>query len=152
MHVCLVAAKMPEMAPEDRLIDVRIGKHDVGRFAAELHGRVLEVPGRLLVDDAPRGVGAGEADLAHQRMLDERSADFAAKTGDDIEHPRRKPRLVEQLGELERGRRGEFRWLDDVVQSAASAGAIFQLANISGEFHGVMAATTPRGSSRVKLQ
>ena len=29
---------------------------------------------------------------------------------------------------------------------AASAGASFQVASISGEFHGVMAATTPSGS------
>jgi hypothetical protein len=32
------------------------------------------------------------------------------------------------------------------VQPAASAGASFQVASNSGEFQGVMAATTPRGS------
>ena len=37
------------------------------------------------------------------------------------------------------------------VFPAASAGASFQVASNSGEFHGVMAATTPSGSSRVKL-
>ena len=39
-----------------------------------------------------------------------------------------------------------------MVQPAASAGAIFQLASSSGEFHGVIAATTPSGSLRVKLK
>ena len=32
------------------------------------------------------------------------------------------------------------------VQPAASAGASFQLVSVSGEFHGVMIATTPFGS------
>ena len=32
------------------------------------------------------------------------------------------------------------------VQPAASAGASFQLVSVSGEFHGVMIATTPLGS------
>ena len=31
------------------------------------------------------------------------------------------------------------------VLPARSAGAIFQKASVSGKFHGVMAATTPRG-------
>ncbi len=35
------------------------------------------------------------------------------------------------------------------VQPAASAGASFQLISSSGEFHGVIAATTPTGSRRV---
>ncbi len=35
------------------------------------------------------------------------------------------------------------------VQPAARAGASFQLISSSGEFHGVMAATTPTGSRRV---
>ena len=35
------------------------------------------------------------------------------------------------------------------VQPAASAGASFQLISISGEFHGVIAPTTPTGSRRV---
>lgn len=38
------------------------------------------------------------------------------------------------------------------VQPAASAGAIFQVASSSGEFHGVIAATTPTGSWRVKAK
>src|SRR6202044_601328 len=38
-----------------------------------------------------------------------------------------------------------------MVLPAASAGASFQVASSSGEFHGVIAATTPNGSSRVKL-
>src|SRR5690625_1597356 len=38
------------------------------------------------------------------------------------------------------------------VQPAAKAGAIFQAVSSSGEFHGVIAATTPKGSCRVKLK
>ena len=38
------------------------------------------------------------------------------------------------------------------VFPAASAGASFHAASISGEFHGVIAAITPSGSSRVKLK
>ena len=36
--------------------------------------------------------------------------------------------------------------LTTTVHPAASAGASFQLSSISGEFQGVMAATTPTGS------
>ena len=36
-----------------------------------------------------------------------------------------------------------------IVQPAASAGASFQVISSSGEFHGVIAATTPTGSLRV---
>ena len=36
-----------------------------------------------------------------------------------------------------------------MVQPAASAGAIFHVASISGEFHGVMNAHTPTGSRRI---
>ena len=39
--------------------------------------------------------------------------------------------------------------LTTIVQPAANAGAIFQLPSSSGEFHGVIAATTPTGSRRV---
>jgi hypothetical protein len=35
------------------------------------------------------------------------------------------------------------------VQPAASAGATFQVISSRGEFHGVIAATTPTGSRRV---
>ena len=38
------------------------------------------------------------------------------------------------------------------VQPAARSGASFHVARRSGEFQGVMAATTPSGSSRVKLK
>ena len=39
-----------------------------------------------------------------------------------------------------------------IVLPAASAGTSLRVANSSGEFHGVIAATTPKGSSRVKLK
>jgi len=39
--------------------------------------------------------------------------------------------------------------LTTTVHPAASAGASFQVSSSSGEFHGVMAATTPTGSCRV---
>ena len=38
------------------------------------------------------------------------------------------------------------------VLPAASAGASFHAVSSSGEFHGMMAATTPSGSWRVKLK
>ncbi|MCY1228106.1 hypothetical protein D3C71_1509930 [compost metagenome] len=42
--------------------------------------------------------------------------------------------------------------LTTTVQPAAMAGAIFQLNSINGEFQGVIAATTPTGSCRVKAK
>ncbi len=42
--------------------------------------------------------------------------------------------------------------LTTTVLPAASAGASFHAVSSSGEFHGMMAATTPSGSWRVKLK
>ena len=77
---------------EHRLLEVGVVEHDVGRLAAQLHRGVLEVPRRLLVDEPAGRVGAGEADLAHQRMLDQRRAHLGAEAGDDVEHAGRETR------------------------------------------------------------
>ena len=39
--------------------------------------------------------------------------------------------------------------LSTIVQPVASAGAIFQIALLTGRFHGTIAATTPTGSLSV---
>ncbi len=55
--------------------------------------------------------GAGEGDLVHVRVLDERCAG-AAVARHDVEHAGRQPRLVRQLREAERRERRELRGLE----------------------------------------
>ncbi len=52
--------------------------------------------------------GAGEADLAHQRVGDEPLADDRALAGDHGEHALGQPGLQRQLAEPDRGQRGEL--------------------------------------------
>ena len=72
---------------------------------------MLEGAGGGLIDVPARPLAAGEGDLRHLRMLDQRIADLGAEAGDDIDDARRESRLLEERGELERRGRGEFRGL-----------------------------------------
>ncbi len=87
------------------LLQVGVREHDAGALAAELERDALDRAGRLARDlDADLG-RAGEADLADERMLDERVADGAAGAGDDVEHAGGQARLEPEL-RVAQGREG----------------------------------------------
>ena len=72
----------------------------------------------------------------------------AVPAGDDVEHAAGSPasystwaKATVDAGECSDG-------LQTQVLPAASSGASFQVRSISGEFHGVIAPTTPTGSRR----
>ena len=66
--------------------------------------------------------------------------------GDDVDHALREAGLGEQLASSIIDAEVNSDGLTTAVQPAASAGASFQLVSVSGEFQGVMIATTPFGS------
>jgi hypothetical protein len=95
----------PGHGAADRGVHIGVGEHDVRRLAAQLEGQPLQRAGGLAHDRLADLGGTGEGDLVHARIVHQRHADLAAGAGDDVEDALRQPRLLAQLGELERGQR-----------------------------------------------
>jgi len=143
-----------EYARDDALhgvIEVGVLEDDVGGFAAELECHRFDRPRRKLINALAGAVTAGEGDLRDLRVRDEALADFRAETRHDIHHARRKPAFSNRWPNSKADTDENSDGFHTTVLPAASAGASFHVASINGEFHGVIAATTPNGSSRVKL-
>ncbi len=80
-----------------REVEVRVGEDDERTLAPELGGEGREVLGRRNADGAP-GLGRpGEGDATHARVAHEGGAHLLAEALDQVEHPRRKPRLVDEV-------------------------------------------------------
>jgi len=98
----------------DRPVQIgAIGKHNVGRLAAQLRPGPLEValPGHdmdLLAH--PRAAGKGNA--VHIHVQRQWAAGFGAVTGHHVEHPGGNPRLHGQLGQAQRRQRRLFTGLE----------------------------------------
>jgi hypothetical protein len=93
-------------------VHVGVLEDDVGRLAAELERHLGEA---LRGGDADRATGldpAGERDLRHVRVADERLAG-RSEPGDDVEHARREAHLGGEPGHLEHRGRGHLGGLDD---------------------------------------
>ena len=111
---------------------VGVVEHEHRRLAAELEVDALERVGRGAGDDLAGLDVAGERDHADVLVLDERLADRHAVAGDDVQHARRE----HVLRELRRSAAvvsgvcsaGFSTW----TFPAASAGASFQIAIMSG--------------------
>jgi hypothetical protein len=93
---------------------------------------------------APHVGRAGERDLVDRVVRDERRA-RAPVARHHVEHARRQPGVVRQLGEAHRRERRELAGLSTTVFPAASAGATFHASMSSGKFHGMICPTTPSG-------
>ncbi len=92
--------------------DVRVGEHDVGALAAELEGHPLHLVSAARHDPLAHLGGAGEADLAHERVRHEPLADHRTLAGDDREHVLRQTGLEGELAEPDGGERGQLRGLE----------------------------------------
>ena len=148
MQVWPVAAKMPEIAPftacsRSASSNTMLGDLPPSSSAMRLKPRAafsLITAARLRrapVKAILRPAGARTSGVA----------DLGAEAGDDVDHAGRKarPRRTSSANssvDAEVNSDG----LITTVLPAASAGAIFQAVSSSGEFHGVIAATTPTGS------
>ena len=135
-----------------RLIEIGIIKNDVRRLPAELQRDVLDAARGELVDVFAGSVAAGERDFGNIGMRDQRFADFTAISRDDVDHARRKAGFLKQLAKRKRRDRRIFGWFPHRrIAGGQAPERVSMRQEASGEFHGVMAATTPSGSSRVKL-
>jgi hypothetical protein len=94
-------------------VEVRVGENDVRRLAAELEAHARKVVGRALHHRAARRRRAGEGDLVDARVRRQRGAGVRAEAGDDVEHPGREARLLDERPELERRGRRLLGGLDD---------------------------------------
>jgi hypothetical protein len=96
----------------DHAIEVRVVEDDKRTLSAELEAQLLPRPSGRASDD-PADLGrTGERDLVDVGMVDDRLPRFAV-TGEDVEHPRRQPSLVRDLGEAERSERCKLGGLED---------------------------------------
>ena len=115
-----------------RLLDVHVGKDDVGRLTAQLERDALDGLGGG-GHDPPAGLGlAGECDLGDVGMGRQLLADLGAGAGDHVQHARRKPRLEAQLSQAERGERREAGRLEDDGVAAGEGGTELP----GGDHHG----------------
>ncbi|CAB4925832.1 unannotated protein [freshwater metagenome] len=96
----------------DGLVDRCVVEDDVRRLAAELQGQHLLRPGDGAGDLLAHLGRAGEGDLVHVGVLDDRPAGVAG-AGHDVDHARGQVGLLADLREQQRGQRGGLGRLED---------------------------------------
>ncbi len=89
----------------DRVGEVGVGEHDVGRLASELQRHTLEGVGAVLHDQLADLERTGEPDLVDLGTHDEWMPGGLAEAGDDVEHPGRQTCFLEDLRDLQSGQR-----------------------------------------------
>jgi hypothetical protein len=85
--------------PGGRPVEVGVLEHDRRALAAELHELALHVPAGGRADPAADGGAPGEADHVDIGRGHQCGAGVHPGPGDDVHHPGRNPRLVDDLGE-----------------------------------------------------
>ena len=149
MHVCPVAAKMPETTPLAAASRSASSKTMFGDLPPSSRRYLGDVVGGVLHDQLACLRGAGKRHLVHPRVADQGRTCRGTVAGDDVEDARRKARLLEELGELQRGSRGLLGRLHHERASGSEGGGQLPGQQRSGEFQGTIAPTTPIGSRRV---
>ena len=92
--------------PFNGLIERRIRKDNVGRFATELERELLAAAGNGALDRLTDRSRAREGHLVDAFVLDQRGSGRTC-AGDDVDHPGRKVVLLHDIGEQQcRQRRG----------------------------------------------
>ena len=149
MQVWPVAAKIPATTPlaaASRSASAKTMFGDLPPSSSVTRARCV---GGAVHHGACRSPSRRERDLVDARVLDQRRARLGAEPGDDVEHAGREAGLLDQRANSSVEAGACSAGLTTNVQPAASAGASFQLISSTGEFHGVIAATTPTGSRSV---
>ena len=107
------AAKMPDTTPLIAWSRSASSKTMFGDLPPSSSVTVLSPARGELIDLAPRGIAAGEADMRDRGMRDERRAGLGPESRDDVDDTVRKSRLGKERREFEHRRRRELRRLDD---------------------------------------
>ena len=102
-----------EQRAGDRLVEVRVAEHDVRRLAAELEMDALDVVRRRAEDRLAGDGRAGERELGHVRVGDQRGARRRPVAVDDVEDAGRHPGLERQAAQLGGGERRLLGHLED---------------------------------------
>ena len=152
MQVWPVAAKTPAMMPLAAAGRSASSKTICGDLPPSSSVTLFTLSAAACITALPGGGRAGERDLVHALVRGQRGAQLAARPRDDVEHAVREARLVQHLGERECRRGGVLGGLDDERAARRQPGASLKVMSSSGEFHGVIAPTTPTGSRRVKTK
>jgi hypothetical protein len=95
----------------DGLVDRGVVEDDVGGLATQFQGQALAGTRQRAADVATHLGGAGERDLVHVRVGDQRRTG-ATRAGDDVDHARGQVGLLADLGEQQGGQRRGLRRLE----------------------------------------
>ena len=137
---------MPETTPFTARSKSASSKTMLGDLPPSSSVTVLQSARGEFIDLSTCRSAAGKADVANQRMRDQRLADLRSEPGNHVDHAFREAGLGKSAASSTIDADVNSDGLTTAVHPAASAGANFQLVNVSGEFQGVMMATTPFGS------
>ena len=97
----------------DGAVEVGVRQDDGGVLAAELGQQPDVATGEGRLQRVADVVRPREADGLQRRVLEERPADLAARSGDGVQHARRQPGVVQHPGQLEGDDRGVGGGLED---------------------------------------
>ena len=131
------------------IVDVGVGEDDVRRLAAELERDVLDALRRGRVDRGAGRIAAGEGDLGDRGCSTRAAPISEPKPVTVLITPSGKPASLTSSIRASVEQDVNSDGLMTMVLPAASAGASFQVRSSRGEFHGVIATTTPSGSRLV---
>ena len=87
-------------------VEVGVGEHELGRFAAEFEGHRRDMARGRSLDERPDCDRAGEGKMPDPGVGGERRAGHFAEARHDIERARRKARLAREIGERQRSQAG----------------------------------------------
>lgn len=132
--------------PARGLFDIGILQHDGRRFAAQLQRGRDQFFRRHVRQMTARGGTAGKGNFAHARMTRQRIANHRAFARQHAQQPGGQPGLFKIRASSSAISGVASAGLRITAFPAAIAGATFCISLAIGEFHGVMAATTPSGS------
>ena len=125
---------------------IGVGENDERSMAAKFQAQALHLVGgtahQLLADFC----GAGEADLADDRVLRNSAAISLAEPMTRLATPLRQPGIDQAIEHVDERQGVWLAGLQTIVQPTARAGAILRACSVMGKFHGPIAPTTPTGA------
>ncbi len=148
-HVCPVAAKMPAMTPLTAWSRSASANTMLGDLPPSSSVAGISRSAAALYTPRPPASAPVKATLATLRCATSGTPTCSPKPVTTFSTPGGKPTSSNTRASAMDEAEVDSDGLSTTVLPAASAGASFHVASMSGEFHGVMAAITPSGSGRL---
>ena len=122
-EACLAAVeKAADRRGTNSLVEIRVIAHDHRIAATELQGDALHILRGNFHDVLAGRCGTRKSDLPHARIFQQRFADDPRGSRHDVQHTRRKPRLVQNVYSLNVRQRRRCRRLHDDTVSGDQRG------------------------------